>query len=145
MLGFTGDNNCVPRRWFNNSVRLTVPEYQYHHPMGLLDYFLPDRLTAVSVQLHIMLREKCLKRAKYCHQAMIMLREHVHATHQQYYLPARQSPWWEAPLIDEPERRRRLYQFREIIWYECVDVFFSIITCIQKHTSFSYDLHAMTA
>jgi hypothetical protein len=36
-----------------------------------------------------------------------MLREHVHATRQQLYL-------------DEPARRRGLYQFREMIWYECI-------------------------
>jgi hypothetical protein len=55
-----------------------------------------------------------------------MLREHVHATRQQLYLPARQSPWREAHLIDEPARKRGLYQFGETIWYECVnDLFFN--------------------
>ena len=60
-----------------------------------------------------------------------MLREHVHATRQQLYLPARQSPWREAHLIDEPAQRRGLYQFREMIWYECVNALF-----------FNYDLYS---
>ena len=43
---------------------------------------------------------------------------------QQLYLPALQSPWWEAHLIDEPARRRGLYQFRGMMWYEYINTLF---------------------
>ena len=39
MPGFTGDNNCVPRRWFNNSVRLLAAKISISPPQAASDPF----------------------------------------------------------------------------------------------------------